>query len=349
MAQEADRTKNKLKAFGRRAARTAGVMIIIVALLGGTGLVYQSVSEANNEQRYLPTGQMVDVGGYRLHLYCTGQGSPTVVLESGLAGPALQWALVQQELEKTTRVCSYDRAGLGWSDVGPLPRTSQQMVKELHTLLHNAGIEGPYVLVGHSLGGFNVRLFAHEYLRETAGLVLVASGNENDNARMPPEYRKIEESNKQSDRLLITLTRFGITRIAGNAGLLSSFTSLLVKFPPDLQAEIIALTFYRSQYWATAYAELSAVNESKVQVAATASLEDLPLVVLSGSPDVSRLPSSFPVEQIRKTFQDLQVELTSLSSRSTHIVCDTCDHYIPMTNPDMVVDAINQELALVRR
>jgi len=223
------------------------------------------------------------------------------------------------------------------------------MVNELHKLLHNAGVQGPYVLVGHSLGGFNVRLFAHEYPSEMAGLVLVASGNENDNARMPPEYRKIEEMNKQSDRWLAILARFGIIRIAGNMGLLSSFTNLLVKFPPDLQAEIIALTFYRSQYWAMAYAELSAINESKAQVAATGSFGDLPLVVLSGSPDVSRLPSSFPVEQIRQTFRDLQVELAGLSSQSTHIICDTCDHYIPMTNPDMVVDAINQELAVVHR
>ncbi len=349
MTQEANRAEKKLKAFGHRAARAAGIIAVVVAFLGGAGLAYQSASETKDKQQYPPLGQMVDVGGYRLHLYCTGQGSPTVVLESGLAGPALQWALVQQKLEKTARVCSYDRAGLGWSDVGPAPRTSQQMVNELHTLLHNARVQAPYVLVGHSLGGFNVRLFAHEYPSETAGLVLVASGNEDDNARMPPEYRKVEEANRQSNRLLITLTRFGITRIAGNTGLLSSFTGLTTMFPPDLQAKIIALTFYRSQYWATAYAELSAINESKAQVAATGSLGDLPLVVLSGSPDVSRLPSSFPIEQIRKTFQELQVDLAGLSSRSTHIVCDSCDHYIPMTNPDMVVDAINQELASVRR
>jgi pimeloyl-ACP methyl ester carboxylesterase len=292
---------------------------------------------------------MVDIGGYRLHLYCTGQGSSTVVLESGLGGPALLWALVQQELQTTTRVCSYDRAGLGWSDSGPLPRTSQQMVDELHKLLHNAEIEGPYVLVGHSLGGLNVRLFAHDYPDETAGIVLVASGSEYDIVRMPPEYARIEESNKQTYHLLATLARFGILRIAGKTGFLSSYTSLLSKYPPDLKATFIAETFYRSQYWETSYEELSAVNESRSQVAATGSLGDLPLVVLSGSPDVSRLPASFPVEQIKKTFQDLQVELAGLSSHSTHIVCDTCDHYIPMTNPDLVVNAIKQELSAVGR
>jgi pimeloyl-ACP methyl ester carboxylesterase len=338
-----------MKVIVRRVMRIFGTLIIIIVLLGGSGLIYQFVSEKKDVQQYPPLGQMIDVGGYSLHLYCTGLGTPTVVLESGLGGPALQWILVQQKLEKTTRVCSYDRAGLGWSDVGPSPRTSQQMANELHTLLHNAGIEGPYVLVGHSLGGFTVRIFAHDYPNETAGIVLVASGSEDDLARMPPEYGKIEESNKQTDHLLITLTRLGFIRVAGNMGLLSSYTSILAKYPPKLQAEFIALTFYRSQYWATSYAELSALNESRSQVAATGLLGDLPLIVLSGSPDVSRLPSSFPIEQIRRTFQDLQVELSKLSTRSTHIVCDTCDHYIPMTNPDMVVDAITQEIATIRR
>jgi pimeloyl-ACP methyl ester carboxylesterase len=340
---------NKLKFIGLRVARIAGAIIVLIVLLGGAGLIYQSVSEANDKSQYPPLGRMIDVGGFRLDLYCTGQGNPTVVLESGLGGPALQWALVQQEFETTVRVCSYDRAGLGWSDVGPDPRTSRRMAQELHTLLHNAGVEGPYVLVGHSLGGFTVRLFAHEYPDETAGIVLVASGSENDMARMPPEYAKIEKSNRQSDRLFITLTRFSITRIAGNAGLLSSYMGLLVKFPPNLQKEFIALTFYRSQYWTTSYAELSALNKDRAQVAAAGSLGNIPLIVLSGSPDVSRLPSSFPIEQIKKTFQDLQVELTGLSSQSTHIVCDTCDHYIPLTNPDIVIDAINQELAQIRR
>ncbi len=335
MAHNSVVSGNKGKVLALRVARIAGWIFVLAALLAGGGLVFQSVSETRDSARYTAPGKMVDIGGYQLHLHCTGAGSPTVVLESGLGGPALMWALVQEKIQGVTRVCSYDRAGLGWSDAGPSPRTSRQMADERHALLHKAGIEGPYVLVGHSLGAFIVRLSAHEFPQETAGMVLVAGGSENDNTRMPPEYRKIEESNLQSNRLFITLSRLGLVRAAGAASLLSSYTSLLAKFPGDLRAEFIALTFYRTEYWITNYSELSAA-EDRAQVAAAGSLGDLPLVVVSGSPDVSRLPPSFPVEQIRQTFQDL--ELAALSSQSIHIICDTCDHYIPMTDPDKVVE-----------
>lgn len=348
MIQQTSPSHATTRIIGRWIRRIAVTVIVLVILLAVSGWIYQSISESNDLQHYTPPGQLIDIGTHRLHVYCTGTGSPTVVLESGLAGPALQWALVQSELAKTTRVCSYDRAGLGWSDVGPLPRTGQQMVDELHALLAGADIDRPYVLVGHSLGGFIVRLYAHQYPNDVAGLVLVAAGHEADTSRMPPEYRRIEESNQQTYHWLPILTRLGIIRLAGNAGLLSTFTGLLDKFPADLRSELVALTFYRPQYWSTAADELSALSDTKAQVAATGTLGKIPLVVLSGSPDVSRLPPSFPIQEIKETSRALQVELTNLSSDTTHTVCDTCDHYIPMTNPEKVVEAVRQVLAMIR-
>jgi pimeloyl-ACP methyl ester carboxylesterase len=316
-------------------------------LLLGILYIYQSLSEAADLRMYPMRGQLVDIGGYRLHLDCSGEGRPTVVLESGLGGPALEWTLVQQELEGTTRVCSYDRAGLGWSDAGPLPRSANEMASELHTLLHKAGIEGPYVLVGHSLGGFVVRSFAHEFPGETAGIVLVASGSENDIASMPPEYVRIEEANKQTDRLLAALAPFGVMRIAGTVGLLSSYTKVLANLPPQAKNEFVHFTFYRSQYWATSLEELSALNETRAEMASTGSLDDLPLVVLSGSPDLSRLPPNFPAGEMRTEFAVLQDQLAALSTQSSRIECASCDHYIPLTNPGIVVNAIDQEIAKV--
>jgi pimeloyl-ACP methyl ester carboxylesterase len=335
--------------LARKIARgLGGLGVLLLAVVLG-GLIYQTISEAADLQRYPPLGQMVDVGGYRLHLYCTGVGGPTVVLDGGLAGPALQWALVQKELEKVTRVCSYDRAGVGWSDAGPEPRTSQQMMSELHTLLQNANVAGPYVLVGHSLGGLNIRWYAHLFPAEVVGVALIAAGHPDDAARMPPEYQLIEDSNRKTYQLLTVLARFGGTRAAGAVGALSSFTSLLSRFPLEQQQAIVALTFYRPSYWATAYAELAALDESKAEVSQAGSLGDLPLAVLSGTPDVSRLPASFPVQQIKESLTGLQAELAELSSNSAHRVCDTCDHYIPMTNPALVVDVVEELLVRVRQ
>ena len=136
--------------------------------------IYESRAEASDAKTYPPPGQLVDVGGYRLHLNCTG--SPTVVIESGMGDWSASWSgWVQPEVAKTTRVCTYDRAGAGWSESGSRPPTVEQFAKELHTLLQNADIPGPYVLVGHSLGGFTVRVFVHEYAADVAGVVLIES------------------------------------------------------------------------------------------------------------------------------------------------------------------------------
>ena len=133
------------------------------------------IKEAADARAYPPPGQMVDVGGYRLHINCTGAGSPTVVIDAGLGDWSSMWGFVQPGVAKTTRVCTYDRAGAGWSDQGPLPRDARQFAKELHTLLQNANIPGPYVMVGHSMGGLPVRVFTHEYAAEVAGVVLIDS------------------------------------------------------------------------------------------------------------------------------------------------------------------------------
>ena len=151
-----------------------GAMLLALGLIL-VGAVYESVTEASDVRAYPPPGQMVDVGGYRLHINCTGAGSPTVVIDAGWGDWSLGWSGVQPGVAATTRVCTYDRAGMGYSEAGPLPRNAGQFAKELHTLLEQAGIPGPYVLAGHSMGGLTVRVFAHEYPAEVAGIVLIDS------------------------------------------------------------------------------------------------------------------------------------------------------------------------------
>ena len=150
----------------------AGLLVLLLA-----GAIYESLAEAADAKAYPPPGQMVDVGGYRLHINCTGKGSPTVVIDTGWGDASAAWGWVQPEVAKTTRICTYDRAGMGWSEASPLPRTAREFAKELHTLLANANEPGPFVLVGHSLAGYTMRVYAHDYPEEVAGLVLIDPQN----------------------------------------------------------------------------------------------------------------------------------------------------------------------------
>src|SRR4051794_23263430 len=160
----------------RRFLIGSGKILAVVLGLALLGAAYESVSEAADARAYPPPGQMVDVGGYRLHINCVGTGSPTVVIESGLGDWSASWSnAVQPRAANTTRVCTYDRAGMGYSEPGPLPRTATRFAEELHTLLQRADIPGPYVLTGHSSGGFTVRRFAAAYPAEVIGVVLIDS------------------------------------------------------------------------------------------------------------------------------------------------------------------------------
>ena len=174
-----------------------GVVLLFFLLVGGTW-VRGTRAKAELAAKYPPPGQMVDVGGYRLHINCQGEGRPTVVMEAAHSELSLSWDLVQQEVARFTRVCTYDRAGLGWSERSPKPRTASNIVEELHTLLTQAGVELPYVLVGHSIGGLFARLYAHEHRDQVVGMVLVDARHEEQDLRFPEAVQQIQvKANKQ--------------------------------------------------------------------------------------------------------------------------------------------------------
>src|SRR5574339_399903 len=201
-------TKPISRRRGRGCLQWLGFALALFLGLALVGYIYEPLAEAANARAYPAPGQLVDVGGYRLHISCSGSGSPTVVIVAGLGDWSTTWGgVVQPEVAKTTRVCTYDRAGLGWSDTSPLPSDAAQFAKELHTLLQNANVPGPYVMVGHSLGGFIVRVFAHDYASEVAGVVLVDSMN--------PKQVTQSLSNKLAlvYSLQAGLTRFGVGRL----------------------------------------------------------------------------------------------------------------------------------------
>jgi pimeloyl-ACP methyl ester carboxylesterase len=319
---------------------------LIVLALGITaiglfvGIVYQTVSQAVDRRKYPLQGELVDIGGFRLHLNCIGQGTPTVVMDAGGGAPSIAWGLVPSEIAKFTRVCTYDRAGFGWSDPNlRTPRSSQQSVDELHLLLIKAEINPPYILVGHSLGGVNMRLYASQYPEDVVGLVLVDSSHEN---QMTSEIWKRTKMLSWLYQVLRVVSQVGVLRLIGEMNLLPILEGIkqeIQKYPLEVQAlfDTFKSFCYRPNYWATASSELANIKKSFEEVRSVTSLGSLPLIVLSqGSKD-----SKISDERFQK-WGSLQLDLTKLSSNSQRIVAENSGHFVPLDRPDLVISAVKR-------
>lgn len=276
-----------------------------------------------------PPGRLVEVEGHRLHLVCVGQGSPTVVLEAGMSDAFAVWARVQPALSETTRVCSYDRAGIGYSDPGPLPRTTLTIVRELHTLLGAAGESAPYVLVGHSFGGLNVRAFAAEHPAEVAGLVLVDASHEDQSQRFPAEVRQ------QADAALRQAQELAAKAARGEA------TPPIVSYMPRSVAR-------RPAWYATLAEELEAWDASTAELRARERSLRIPLVVVSAGHPASIGRSRETRRETRRLWGEMQEELSRLSPAGTRIVAHRSGHYVQRQQPDVVIDAVRQVLQAAR-
>ena len=297
---------------------------LIIAIAGA---IYEKISEAHGRSANTMPGKLFDVGGYKMHIDCVGKGSPTVILESGLGDTYVSWRKVQPQIAEFSRVCSYDRAGLGYSESSSRPRTSKVMAQELHSLLQAAGIAPPYVLVGHSLGGFNVRLYASLYRKEVAGMVLVDASHPDQDNRFPPELKNMEGTWLREAEFLEFSTPFGIPRLMG----------LCDEEPVQRAAEC---NFHTAR---EGVAELKAFSESAAETAATGSLGDMPLVVLSHDPDKpsSELPPDLATPT-NDVWEKMQEELAHLSSSGTQMIAKNSAHYIQIDRPDVVVDAVRK-------
>jgi pimeloyl-ACP methyl ester carboxylesterase len=308
--------------MARWVSRALGGVLAVLVIAAGAGATYQALASAADARAYPPPGRRVDVGGYRLHLACVGErrpGTPTVVLESGSAGVGtIDWRPVQALIAPATRVCAYDRAGFGWSDPGPAPRTAGQVAAELHALLRGAGEEGPYVLAGHSLGGYFNRVYAGAYPGEVAGMVLVDTSHE-DQWGDPATQAGVTSSRQLfgvCDRVLAPL---GVWRAAGTTGLATH--PVLAALPLEGRP-VAAANFYRTSYCGATLAEITpdAIAAGTAQVrAARRPLGTLPLVVLTAE-------SEGEDEAQRATWLALQRDLAGLSTNSRHEVLAQAQH-----------------------
>lgn len=322
--------------------------LTLIILLAIAGVSYRLIEQRADARRFPQQGKSVSLGpefaNVSLNIDCSGSGSPTVILDSGLGVPAIGWNFVQPQVAKFTRVCSYDRAGYGWSTPGPMPRTSAEIVKELHALLAAAGEKPPYILVGHSFGGFNVRVYNGAYPGEVAGMVLVDASHEDQISRMPPvmtAFQKKEEASAKWQAFLApAMIDLGIARLTSN---ISGPSYLSHNFLEELRYLQLQTKFLSATSSELAFFGSTSADE----VRASGNLGDKPLIVLTAgkNPDASALPPGFPVkafddfENIWRN--DLQVREAHLSTRGRQIIVPDSDHMIPFERPDTIVSAIH--------
>jgi len=298
----------------RSRMRSAATLLVgVVATLLVVGLAFETLAAAADANRYPPVGELVDLGGRAMHLHCTGEGSPTVLLESGLGGGVLGWAWIQPEVAEETRVCSYDRAGYGWSDERSGDLNAETVVEDLHDLLSAAGEQGPFVLVAHSLGGHFSRVYADAYPDDVLGVVLLDARNPLIGQRDESHYESVANAVRMF-RVARGLAEFGVMRLLGD--LQGTMQPL-----PDGVREAAIASSATPRHLRTYLRELASLRVSDGQAESAADFGDTPLIVLAAGKRSDGMTDSF-----WDLLVDLQADLARLSSDATLTSLAEADH-----------------------
>lgn len=283
---------------------------------------FTSHAIANDAGTYLkPPGMLVDIGTHKMHLNCQGIYPPTVIIDSGLGGFSLEWTTLQKQLSRYNRVCSYDRSGYGWSEESPNPRTTSVIATELHLLLETAGIEGPYVMVGHSFGGYNIRYFASQYPDQIAGLVFIDASHPEQFERMPGLVSTKENDIKRKGMQI----KLAIPRLSNN-------------FPREyLNTAYFLMCNLKARR--TQLQELENFKISANQVMANDHLPDVPVIVITHGKRI--WPHNEIGDESEQVWQDLQDELAMLGKNSIHLIADKSGHSVHLDQPLLIYTAIS--------
>jgi len=325
------------------------MMVAAIALLAlvSAGVLYQTIGARRSAHQSVCPGTLIDVGGRRLHVVTAGSGTPAVVFEAGIAASSLSWAHVLPEVAKITRACAYDRAGLAWSDTGPRPHTLAQIVADLDTVLANAAISPPIVMVGHSFGCFVACAYASRRPSAVAGLVLVDPPAASEWREPTPQRRRLLRRGIRLSRVGGILARLGVVRASlalltggaprvpgtliktlgpAAANKLHHLVTQVRKLPPEIYPFVQAHWSDPKCFRALA-GHLRVLQEAAAFVASLHALPDVPLVVISSG--------ELPPEQV-----DEHRELARLSSSGTHLVAEHSGHWIQFDEPQLIVTAI---------
>jgi pimeloyl-ACP methyl ester carboxylesterase len=302
-----------------------------------------------------PRGKLVELGGHRLHMNCTGKGKPTVVVENGLGDFSFDWMLVQDKVSRFSRICTYDRAGYAWSDAGPKPRTFAQINLELHDALAKLGEHGPFVLVGHSYGGPVVRNFALTYAKDVAGMVLVDAAFEGE--RVGIGGGKTMRLGDEAKRRTIPAPR---EEMAG-----ADHPTSLPQLPPELATtldplyKVLPADLQKLQLWAQSHPMMYEEESSQLEWSGEyfaqwlsspqkGTLGAIPLIVLTRAEGGYGNDADVPAAQWEKERHDGQAKLVTLSSNSKQILVHS-GHNMELEAPDDVTKAIREVVTAVRQ
>jgi pimeloyl-ACP methyl ester carboxylesterase len=316
--------------------RAAFILLVLIVSLAAIGVLYENISEARDRRFNPMEGILVDVAGGKMHIDCVGNASaasPTVILDSGLGDSYISWRKVQPQIAKFVRVCSYDRSGIGYSDPSLAPRTSQVIAEELHGLLQAAAIAPPYILVGHSMGGYDVRVYASLYRSDVAGMVLVDASHPDQDSRLPPELKDMDGSWMREAEFLEYSMPFGVPRLFGMCD--------------DSVVQRAAECNFQSAR--VNVEEMKSFLTSAAETAATGPLGDIPLAVLSHDPDklLLEMPAGL-AKSTNEAWEKMQEELAKLSTHGTQTIAKGSSHYIQLDRPDVVIEGVRSVVDQVR-
>ena len=332
-------------------------MAIIVVLLGLSLVVPSVAAAAPGDEIYSRPGRLVRTAGTRLNLYCMGNGSPAVVFESGWEDWAPVWALVQPRVAQWTRACSYDRAGAGFSDPGRMPRSGLRIAEELRGALRRAGIEGPYILVGHAFGGTPVRTFAARYPADVAGIVLVeADVSGPDDHRGDVQYiaslRECRDAIAARKPLPLLPTPAGSEPRSCAQQFFRGLPEQ--QWSHELNAKLLEIAQTKPALYDAYMSEMEQMPADGEYLARhTGSLGSRPLRVLTtGNHGVHSLDPAHPESAEQREYQEriaqAQAKWLALSSNARQVFVEDSSEYIPFDQPDAVVGAIHEVFLQVR-
>lgn len=320
-------------------------MLVLLAL-AAAGAAYERVSVQRVTERAPAPGELVQVGGATVHLHCVGEGLPTVLIEAGAGSFSLDWSAVQRTLSSRTRVCAYDRPGLGWSP--PLDGgEAWDPAADVPRLLAAAGEVGPFVLVGHSLGGLYVQGIAHRHPDEVVGVVLVDSAHPRQHEWLPPAALEAHEEGYRQLRLFAALARIGIPRLV--LALDPSMAGDLSALSPEERRWRIGISA-SSRYLRSVADEAGSVDGVLARAGvAPAAFPDVPLVVVArGRADPVPGLSPADAEATERAWREMQVKLAGLSPQGRLVVAENSGHNVMLDEPEVVVRAVEQVLEAAR-